>query len=95
MFQITGSVVKMNQKVGLIFRLSPVMNGKKQKRGLVRPRVPLPEEKDPRVSGGLGVSATRGLHKSHSMGLVIADCLFNQFFFLMSDIPAWNLLTGR
>jgi hypothetical protein len=27
--------------------------------------------------------------------LVIDDCLFNQFFLLMSDFPAWKLLTGR
>jgi hypothetical protein len=71
------------------------MNGKKELRGRDRPRVPPPEEEDPRVSGGLGVSATRGLHKSHSLGGVIGDCVLNQFFLLMSSFPAWKLLTGR
>jgi hypothetical protein len=27
--------------------------------------------------------------------VVIDDCLFNQFFPLMSGFPAWQLLTGR
>jgi hypothetical protein len=71
------------------------MNGKKQQRGTNRPRVPPLEEEYLRVSGDFGVSATRGLHKSHSLGLVIGDFLFNLFFLLTSDFPAWKLLTGR
>jgi hypothetical protein len=76
-------------------RLSPSTNGKKQQRRPDRPRVPLLEEEDPRVSRGLGVSATRGLHKSHRRGLVTGDCLFKQFLLLMSDFPGWKILKGR
>jgi hypothetical protein len=70
------------------------MNGKNQQRRPDRPMIPPPEEEDPRVSGGF-VSVTRVLHKSHSLGLVTGDCLFNQFFLLMPDFPTWKLLTGR
>jgi hypothetical protein len=40
-------------------RLSTAMKVKKNPRGPVRPWVPAPEEEDPMVSGGLGVSGFR------------------------------------
>jgi hypothetical protein len=76
-------------------RLSPPMNGMKQQRGPDRPRVCTPEEKDLTLSGGLVFSETSGLHKSHSLCLVIGDCLFNQFLLLTYDFPAWKLLMGK
>jgi hypothetical protein len=71
------------------------MSGKKKQRGPDSLGVPPPEEDDMSVSGGFDFSANGGLHKSHSLCLVIGDCLFNQFLLLMSDFPAWNLLMGK
>jgi hypothetical protein len=49
----------------------------------VRPSVPSPEEGDPKASAGLGFSGFR-----------TGPCLINLFFFLISEFPVWNHLTG-